>query len=106
VILIAIIVAIYFTRYVMLSLLTPFDLQLEFSNFCKKNRKKKGYSTQALSDKTGVPDSTIRKFEKTGEISFRQFLMIYAEIGKLTDLQKITQQADTPKNLDEVLKNA
>ncbi len=87
----------------MLSLLTPFDIQLEFSIFCKKTRKKKGYSTKALSDKTGVPDSTIRKFEKTGDISFRQFLMLYAEIAKLTELQKLTQQPDTPKNLDEVL---
>ena len=90
----------------MLSLLTPFDVQLEFSQFFKKSRKKKGYSTKALSDKTGVPDSTIRKFEKTGEISFRQFLMLYAEIGKLSELQKLTQQTDTPKNLDEVLKDA
>ncbi|MFT5708989.1 MAG: transcriptional regulator with XRE-family HTH domain [Oceanospirillaceae bacterium] len=90
----------------MLSLLTPFDIQLEFSQFCKKNRKTKGYSTKALSDITGVPDSTIRKFEKTGEISFRQFLMIFAEIGKLTELQKLTQQSYTPKNLAEVLKDA
>ncbi|NQZ32655.1 MAG: helix-turn-helix transcriptional regulator [Oceanospirillaceae bacterium] len=90
----------------MLSLLTPFDIQLEFSLFCKKMRKEKGYSTKALSEKTGVPDSTIRKFEKTGEISFRQFLMLYAETAKLTELQQLTQQPDTPKNLDEVLKNA
>ena len=51
-----------------LSLLTPFDVQLEFSLFYKTARKKKGYSTKDFSVKTGVPDSTIRKFEKTGEI--------------------------------------
>jgi len=90
----------------MLSLLTPFDVQLEFSLLSKKARKKKGYSTKAFSEKTGVPDSTIRKFEKTGEISFRQFLMIYAEIGKLSELQKLTQLSEAPKNLDEVLKDA
>ena len=90
----------------MLSLLTPFDVQLEFSQFSKKTRKKKGYSTKVFSAKTGVPDSTIRKFEKTGEISFRQFLMIYAEIGKLTELQKLTNFSAPPKNLDEVLKDA
>lgn len=90
----------------MLSLLTPFDLQLEFSQFCKKTRKLKGFSSKEFADKTGVPDSTIRKFEKTGEISFRQFLMIYAEVGKLTELQKLTQLAEMPKNLDEVIKGA
>lgn len=90
----------------MLSLLTPFDLQLEFSQFCKKTRKLKGFSSKEFSEKTGVPDSTIRKFEKTGEISFRQFLMIYAEIGKLSELQKLTQPSEIPKSLDEVLKGA
>lgn len=90
----------------MLSLLTPFDLQLEFSQFCKKARKMKGFSSKEFSEKTGVPDSTIRKFENTGEISFRQFLMLYAELGKLTELQKLTHLTDSPKNLDEVLKDA
>lgn len=90
----------------MLSLLTPFDTQLAFSQFCKKTRKKKGFSTQVLSHLSGVPDSTIRKFEHSGEISFRQFLMLYAQLGTLTDLQKLTEQTAIPQSLDEVLKDA
>ncbi len=90
----------------MLSLLSPFDLQLELCQFVKNTRKLKGYSVQAFSDKTGVPNSTIRKFENTGEISLRQFLMLYAEIGNLTELQQLTQKAEAPKSLDEVIKHA
>ena len=90
----------------MLSLLSPFDIQLAFSHFVKTTRKAKGYSVQAFSKKTGVPNSTIRKFERTGEISLRQFLMIYAALGKLSDLQQLTQHPDIPTNIDDVIKNA
>ena len=74
--------------------------------YYQRKLTKKGDSTKALSEKTGEPVSPIRKFEKTGEIYFRQFLMIYAEIGKLTELQKLTQLSEAPKNLDEELKDS
>ena len=90
----------------MLSLSSPFDVQLELSQFAKLTRKNKGYSVKSFAEKTGVPDSTIRKFEKTGEISLRQFLMMYAEIGKLTDIQQLTKKTCAPNSLDDVLKNA
>nr|WP_274620441.1 helix-turn-helix transcriptional regulator [Colwellia maritima] len=90
----------------MLSLLSPFELQLELSHFVKATRQAKGYSVRSFSEKTGVPNSTIRKFENTGEVSLRQFLMMYAALGKLSDLQKLTQKIDMPKSIDEVIKNA
>lgn len=90
----------------MLSLLSPFDLQLELSRFVKVTRQAKGYSVQAFSEKTGVPYSTIRKFEKSGEVSLRQFLMMYAAVSKLADLQQLTKRVDMPSSIDEVIKNA
>ena len=81
-------------------------MQLALSQFVKTTRKSRGYSVKAFSEKTGVPDSTIRQFEKTGEISLRQFLMIYSEVGKLTDIQQLTQKAIIPNSLDEVINNA
>lgn len=86
--------------------MSPFDVQLELSQFVKKNRKNIGLSVKSLSKKSGVPDSTIRKFEKTGEISLRQFLILYGEIGTLSDIQQLTKKANTPRSLDEVINNA
>jgi transcriptional regulator with XRE-family HTH domain len=85
---------------------SPYEVQLELSQFVKKNRKNKGLSVKSLSEKSGVPDSTIRKFENTGEISLRQFLILYSEIGKLSDLQQLTKIASTPSSLDEVINHA
>jgi len=90
----------------MLSLLSPFDLQQDLCHFVKATRQAKGYSVEAFSEKTGVPNSTIRKFEKTGEVSLRQFLMMYAALGKLSDLQQLTKKIDLPSSIDEVIKNA
>jgi transcriptional regulator with XRE-family HTH domain len=90
----------------MLSLFTPFDVQVELSQFIQLTRKSKKMSVKRLSQKAGVPGSTIRKFESTGEISLRQFIMLYAELGKLGDVQQLTVSAQAPRDLDEVLKHA
>lgn len=91
---------------IVLTLVSPFEVQLELSQFVKKNRKQKRLSVKSLAKKSGVPDSTIRKFENSGEISLRQFLMLYGEIGKLSDLQQLTKKAPTPNSLDEVINHA
>lgn len=90
----------------MLSLVSPSDVQLEMSQFIKAERKRMKKSVEEFSELTGVPYSTIRKFEETGKISFPQFLMLYGAVGDLTNLQKLMKLKPGPKSLDEVLKNA
>tara|TARA_R110001583_G_scaffold93872_1_gene237140 strand:+ start:781 stop:1062 length:282 start_codon:yes stop_codon:yes gene_type:complete len=87
----------------MLSLYTPYDVQLALAHFVKTTRKSKRISVKALSEKSGVPNSTIRLFEKTGKISMPQFLMIYAQIGQLENIHALTKIRKIPKTLDEVL---
>ncbi len=87
----------------MLELYTPYDLQLELSQFIRKMRKQKKLSVKALVDKSGVPDSTIRKFEATGEISLRQFLMLYAAVEQLKKIKMLMESEEAPKSIDEVL---
>lgn len=89
----------------MLDLYTPFDLQLELSQFIRKMRKQKKLSVKALVDKSGVPDSTIRKFEATGEISLRQFLMLYAAVSQLKKIRVLMESEESPSSIDEVLKS-
>ena len=62
----------------MLSLHTAFDVQLELKDFIKQRRKQQKLSVEALAQCSGVPYSTIRKFENTGNISLRQFLMFFS----------------------------
>jgi len=91
----------------MLSLHTAFDVQLELKDFIKQRRKQQKLSVEALAQCSGVPYSTIRKFENTGNISLRQFLMLLESVGSLNDINNLTKQSSQePKSIDEVLKHA
>lgn len=91
----------------MLSLHTAFDVQLELKDFIKQRRKQQKFSVEALAQCSGVPYSTIRKFENTGNISLRQFLMLLESVSSLNDIENLTKQSNQePTSIDEVLKHA
>ncbi|MFB2685805.1 helix-turn-helix domain-containing protein [Shewanella mangrovisoli] len=91
----------------MINLYTAFDVQLELRDFISQSRKRNKLSVEELANCSGVPYSTIRKFESTGNISLRQFLMLYEVIGDLKQLRSLTQvDADQPSSIEEVLRNA
>ena len=91
----------------MLSLHTAFDVQLELKDFIKQRRKQQKLSVEVLAQCSGVPYSTIRKFENTGNISLRQFLMLLESVGSLNDINNLTKQSNQePTSIDDVLKHA
>lgn len=90
----------------MLSLTTPYDVQLAFKDFVRASRKNQKMTVATLAQLSGVPNSTIRKFESSGHISLRQFLMIYDAIAKLDDLHQLTKVTAIPNTIQEVLDNA
>jgi len=89
-----------------LSLNTAYDTQLDLKEHLQQQRKSQKLSVEALSEKSGVPYGTIRKFERTGNISLRQFLMLVEALGELNQLRQFLQQEKVPKTIDEVLNNA
>ncbi|MBC7001713.1 helix-turn-helix transcriptional regulator [Photobacterium sp. BZF1] len=88
----------------MLSLYTAYDLQLELKEFIKSARKKDKLSVQRMADLSGVPYATIRKFESTGNISLRQFLMLYETVGDLRKIKELIKPTEPDfKSIDDVL---
>lgn len=91
----------------MLNLYTAFDVQMELREFISQSRKLKKLSVAELSIRSGVPYGTIRKFESSGNISLRQFLMLYEAIGDLKKIRTLTKpDSENPTSIEEVLKNA
>lgn len=90
----------------MLSLYTATDIQAELASAIKQARNTKGWSVAYLSELSGVPNSTIRKFENTGNISLRQFLMLCEALDKLEAVLTMAQSSDEamPTSIDAVLK--
>ncbi|MBP8221903.1 MAG: XRE family transcriptional regulator, partial [Aeromonadaceae bacterium] len=64
-------------------------------------------SREALAARSTVPAPTIKKFELTGQISMRQFLLLWQCLDDLGRLQALTrpQQASKrqPTTIDEVI---
>lgn len=81
------------------------DTQHALANYLKSQRKQAKLSREALAQKSGVPAPTIKRFETTGQISFRQFLKLWLcldDIERLYDLTK-PQSPSLPTSIDEVL---
>lgn len=92
----------------MLSLLSVTDVQLGLREHIKQQRKTLKLSREALAERSTVPASTIKKFETTGQISLRQFLLLWQSVDELSNLHKLTQielkpKAKMPTSIDEVL---
>jgi len=85
----------------MISINTPYEAQIELALKAKERRRWLKYSRKKAAEISGVPEATIRKFENTGEISFRQFLMLLKAYGDLSVLDKAFENppAKTMKEL-------
>lgn len=89
-----------------LSLYTAVDLQIELKQFIKQARKQKKMTLSSLAERSGVPYGTLRKFERTGEIPLRQFLMLVEILGDLQALRlALKPQSPAPQTIEDVLKN-
>ena len=64
-----------------------------------------------LAEQSCVPASTIKKFELTGKISFRQLLLLWQSLDSLSRLYELTQSNDgnsrsaLPTSIEKVLKD-
>lgn len=89
----------------MLTLYTPYDAQLDLAKFCRTTRKRRKLSVKKMSELTTVPDSTIRRFESTGEISLRQLFLIYQVLGNLNNIKALIEAEEMPTSLDDVIRS-
>ena len=90
-------------------LLDDTDIQRAFADHLRQRRKAAGWSRDSLAERSGVPSSTIKKFELTGHISFRQLLLLWQSLDDLKRLYDLTQTPTNssstalPTSIDEVL---
>lgn len=91
-----------------LSLLSSTDVQTSMKEWLLEQRKSQKFSRNELAEISTVPASTIKKFESTGQISFRQFLLLWQSLDSLERLNKLTDTSHNtnyhPTSIKEVLK--
>ena len=90
-------------------LLDDTDVQQAFAAHLRALREQAKLSRAALAARSSVPAPTIKKFELTGQISFRQLLLLWQSLDDLARLFALTQpqpvKIGTPTSIDEVLKD-
>jgi len=91
------------------SLLDDTDVSQAFAEHLRRLRKKAMLSREALAKRSCAPASTIKKFELTRQISFRQLLLLWQSLDSLDRLYQLTQpssdRSTLPTSIDEVLKD-
>jgi transcriptional regulator with XRE-family HTH domain len=90
-------------------LLDDTDVQKAFSAHLRKLRESAKLSRAALAIRSTVPAPTIKKFELTGQISFRQLLLLWQSLDDLKRLYDLTllnpDKPSVPRTIEEVLKD-
>jgi transcriptional regulator with XRE-family HTH domain len=88
-------------------LLDDTDVSQAFAEHLRSLRKQAKLSRDALAKLSCVPATTIKKFELTGQISFRQLLLLWQSLDSLDRLYQLTQKNSDrsvlPTSIDEVL---
>lgn len=91
-------------------LLDDNDVQRAFAAHLRRRREEEGLSREALAERSTVSASTLKKFELTGKISFRQLLLLWQCLDDLKRLYELTQPPEQdrhrqPTSIEEVLKD-
>ncbi|PVZ64498.1 helix-turn-helix domain-containing protein [Pelagibaculum spongiae] len=90
-----------------IQLLDDTDIQQAFAGHLRRLREQEKMSREALAQRSSVPAATIKKFELTGQISFRQLLLLWQSLDNLQRLFDLTVAEKTgqriPASIDEVL---
>ncbi|MDR0223711.1 MAG: helix-turn-helix domain-containing protein [Myroides odoratus] len=86
-------------------LISPYKAQLKLAAFIRERRLLKELTQEGLADRSGVPLSTLRKFEQKGVISLESFLKLLMVLGSLEDVLEVIEPPKvTFKFIDDVLK--
>jgi len=88
-----------------LSLITPRDISLEIAADLKRIRLEVyQWKRDTLAEKSGVPSSTIKRFETTGEVSLRQLLRLVFVLGYLDRMEGLFHTDVEGMSMDDFIK--
>ena len=88
----------------LLTILSATDVQKKLAVSVREKRKQLKFSRPVLSKISTVPVATIKKFETTGQISLRQFILLWQCVDSLDNIIQLTKEIKSPpKTISEVL---
>jgi transcriptional regulator with XRE-family HTH domain len=82
---------------------TPNDMAYEVAKRVRKLRRSRKVTIRSLSERSGVPYSTLRRFESTGEIAFVSLVKIASVLGEDDQIRNLFANP-YPQSMEEVLR--
>ena len=68
---------------------TPSDVALRLAKRIKATRKRRRITQKQLAGRSNVSYATLRKFEKTGQISLESFIKLTMELGLVQEVNNL-----------------
>ena len=87
----------------MIVLKTPQEMAVDAAKRFKEMRKAKKITIKDLSKNSGVPYSTIRRFESSGEISFLSLVKIVSTVGEDEEITNLFAKR-IPASIEEIIR--
>ena len=82
---------------------TPQEMAVDAATRFKEMRKAKKITIKDLSKNSGVPYSTIRRFESSGEISFLSLVKIVSTVGEDEEITNLFTRR-IPASIEEIIR--
>ena len=83
---------------------TAWDVQTSLAAAVRERRRARQLSRDALARLSTVPAATIKRFETSGQISLRQFLLLWQCVDRLDRVAALCDPVvPTPTSIDDVL---
>lgn len=84
---------------------SPTDVLQDLAKKLREIRKSKKMSQSELSNRSGVSLGSLKRFERTGNISLLSLLKLTHVLGRLDDFESVLLPEETPKDLNQLSDN-
>jgi len=83
---------------------TPIEIMQELKAKFKERRKSLGYTQNELATRSGVSFGSLKRFERSGQISLESLLKLALVLECLEDFGSVCEGSETmPKSIEDLL---
>ena len=82
---------------------TPKEIAYNTAKRFRALRKKRGFTVKRLSEDSGIPYSTLRRFDSTGEISFVSLVKLSSILDAEDDIRNLFAK-EPPSSIEEIIR--
>lgn len=82
----------------------PSEIQTELAERAKKLRKQLKISQKEIAERSGVSYGSLKRFERTGQISLESLLKVAVVLNSLDDFDSLfSPKNELPASLDDII---